>query len=302
MDVLKITNLTKTYNKKAVIDHLNMTVEKGDIYGFVGKNGAGKTTLMRLVLSLAKGDEGEISLFESDNLLKESERVGSLIETPALYKSATAYENIRRYSVLYGADEKKIPEILEFIGLDNTGRKKVSMFSLGMKQRLGIGIALIRDPEFLILDEPINGLDPEGISDIRNLLIKLNKERNVTILISSHLLDELSKIASKVGIISNGRLVCETTYEEIKKECRRSLHVAVDDVEKAKETLNAFLPDRFVSVSDNELIISKDDDNENENALINKELVSKGIMVNGLYEEGYSLEEYYLKKVGGSIE
>ena len=297
MVVLKTTNLTKTYGKRDVVNHVSMTINQGDIYGFVGTNGAGKTTMMRMILNLAAPNEGTIELFESTDILKATKKVGSLIETPALYKGCTAYENLRRYSVLYGADESKIPEILKLIGLENTGKKKAGKFSLGMRQRLGIGIALLGDPEFLVLDEPINGLDPVGISEIRNLIVTLNKEKGITFLISSHLLDELSKIATKIGIISNGTLIEEMTFPEIEAQCVSKLVIETDNPEKAKSVLA--LSEDAISIDGNKLLISENIDNA---ADYNKKLVMQDIKVSAIYMEGCSLEQFYMQKVGGTIE
>ena len=182
--VLKTNALVKKYGEATILNNINMTINRGDIYGFVGKNGAGKTTFMRTVLSLTSSTSGEIKLFGDKTIEEVGLRVGSLIEAPGLYKNSTAYENLKRFSIIYGADEEKIPEILQLVGLANTGKKKAKDFSLGMRQRLGIAIALLGEPEILLLDEPINGLDPVGIKDIRDLILKLNKEKNITNIIS----------------------------------------------------------------------------------------------------------------------
>ena len=166
--VLKTTDIVKKYGNKTVLNKINMTINKGDIYGFIGKNGAGKTTFMRVVLSLTNSNSGEVVLFNDKKITDVGLKIGSLIEMPGLYKNASAYENLKRFSILYGTDDKKIDEILKLVGLSDTGKKKIKNFSLGMKQRLGIAIALLNDPEFLMLDEPINGLDPEGIKKIRD--------------------------------------------------------------------------------------------------------------------------------------
>lgn len=299
MIVLKTDNLTKTYKKVNAVDHVSMTINKGDIYGFVGTNGAGKTTLMRLILTLATPSEGSIELFESKDILKQTARIGSLIETPALYMGCTAYENLRRYAVLYGADESKIYEILELVGLRETGRKTAGNFSLGMKQRLGIAIALLGDPEFMVLDEPVNGLDPVGITEIRNLILKLNQEKGITFLISSHLLDELSKIANKIGIINKGKLLEETTFEQIEKECQGKIIVKTDDNEKAVNLIKENFSEIVLKISESDITIIN---GAVSTATINKMLVEAGIGVEAIYPEKISLEQFYIEKVGALVE
>ena len=174
--ILKTVNLTKVYGRRTVVDGVSMTINKGDIYGFIGKNGAGKTTFMRTVLSLTSITSGKVELFGGKKIEEVGNKIGSLIEAPGLYKNATAYENLKRFSILYGADESKINNILKFVNLDKTGKKKAKDFSLGMRQRLGIAIALLGEPEFLVLDEPINGLDPAGIKEIRDVISNVDTE------------------------------------------------------------------------------------------------------------------------------
>ena len=216
-EILTTKDIVKKYGTRTVLNKINMNIHKGDIYGFIGKNGAGKTTFMRTVLSLTPKDSGEVRLFGDKSIKDVGLKIGSLIESPGLYKNASAYENLKRFSILYGADENKINEILELVGLSDTGKRKTKDFSLGMRQRLGIAIALLGDPEFLLLDEPVNGLDPEGIKDIRDVILKLNKEKNITFLISSHLLDELSKVVTRYGIIDNGVLIEEIDAKKLKE-------------------------------------------------------------------------------------
>ena len=222
-EILVAKDIVKVYGNKTVLKHVNMNINKGDIYGFIGKNGAGKTTFMRVILSLTYPKSGEVKLFGDKTIQEVGLKVGSLIEAPGLYKSLNEEQNLQRFSTLYGADESKIPEILKMVGLGDTGKKKAKDFSLGMRQRLGIAIALLGDPELLLLDEPINGLDPEGIKDIRDLILKLNKEKGITFLISSHLLDELGKIVTKYGIINNGEMIEEIDAEELREKCKQKL-------------------------------------------------------------------------------
>lgn len=207
--VIRTENLVKQYNTKKAVNQVSLHIKKGEIYGLIGKNGAGKTTFMKMILGLSAADSGKIFLFENDDLNKERVKFGSLIEEPGLYKNCSARENLHRFSILYGADKSEVDKLLRIVRLSNTGKKPVGQFSLGMKQRLGIAIALLNHPEVLVLDEPVNGLDPEGIKDVRNIILKLNQQYGVTFFISSHLLDELAKVVTCYGIMRNGRLVEE---------------------------------------------------------------------------------------------
>ena len=218
--ILKTNHLTKRYGHRAVVENLSMTIHQGDIYGFIGKNGAGKTTLIRMVTGLAAPSDGSIQLFGSGSLLEGRRRIGTVIEAPAFYPGMTARENIIAFSRLQGLrDFSHVEELLELVGLDHTGKKKCRNFSLGMKQRLAIAIALIGDPELLILDEPTNGLDPEGMKEVRDLILKLNQEKGITVLVSSHILGELSKFATRYGIIHHGKLIEEFTEEDLWRRC-----------------------------------------------------------------------------------
>ena len=293
--ILKTTNLTKQFGKKMAVNNVNMTIEKGDIYGFIGKNGAGKTTFMRLVLGTAFSTKGSITLFDGMPLEKARHRIGSLIEGPGLYKNCTAYENLKRFSLIYGGTEKEIQEILQLIGLDNTGKKKAGKFSLGMKQRLGIGIALLGNPEFLILDEPVNGLDPAGIKEVRDLILRLNHEKKVTILISSHLLDELSKVVTKYGIINDGNLVEEVSASDLIERCKQKLTFTVNDIEKAVSILSSVVPSSDIQAEDGQIILSSHLDDA---ASLNKLLVQQDIEVSGIQVQTDGLEQYFMKRIG----
>ena len=297
--VLKTNNLTKVYGRKTVVDGVSMTINKGDIYGFIGKNGAGKTTFMRTVLSLTSITSGKIELFGGKKIEEVGNKIGSLIEAPGLYKNATAYENLKRFSILYGADESKINDILKFVNLDKTGKKKAKDFSLGMRQRLGIAIALLGEPEFLVLDEPINGLDPAGIKEIRDVILKLNKELGITFLISSHLLDELAKVVTKYGIINNGVLLEEVSAKELINNCKNKLIIETDDNEKAKELIKSEFDIKKIDSIEDKLVLYSDLE---KSALINKALVKKGILVSEIYTEVDSLEEYFIRKIGDTNE
>lgn len=292
--ILKTNALVKKYGEATVLNNINMTINRGDIYGFVGKNGAGKTTFMRTVLSLTSPTSGEIKLFGDKTIEEVGLRVGSLIEAPGLYKNSTAYENLKRFSIIYGADEEKIPEILQLVGLDNTGKKKAKDFSLGMRQRLGIAIALLGDPEILLLDEPINGLDPAGIKDIRDLILKLNKEKNITFLISSHLLDELAKVVTKYGFINNGTLFEEIEAKNLLEKCKQQVIIEVDDTKKALSIIETIIDKKLVKTKDNIIIIDSNEDT----AFINTKLVKGGVSVSSIYSNSISLEDYFMERIG----
>lgn len=215
--VLQTRNITKKYSGKTVIDSINMTIKKGDIYGLIGRNGAGKTTLMRIIAGLTSPNSGEIKLFGATSAAELNEvkkKIGCVIETPALYPNMSAVQNLEYYCILMDIPDKSIIEkVLQTVGLTDTGKKKFKNFSLGMKQRLGLALALLNNPEFIILDEPMNGLDPIGIVEMRETLKRLNQEHCITIMISSHILSELSMIATCYGIIDNGKMIKELTNE-----------------------------------------------------------------------------------------
>lgn len=293
--VLRTDNLTKRFGTKCALNKVNMQIKKGEIYGFIGKNGAGKTTLMRLVLGAAMPSDGEIELFGGEDLSRARHRIGALLEYPCLYKNCTAYENLRRFSLLTGNSRDDLTEILDMVGLKDVGKKKAGKFSLGMKQRLAIGIALLGDPEFLVLDEPINGLDPAGIKEIRDVILRLNRERGVTFLISSHLLDELSKIVTTYGIIKDGVLIEQISAAELEASCRHHLQITVSDPDKALALLSCITDRSAIKVEGNSLylydLIDKSD-------RINRLLVRHNIMVSEIKVQTSSLEEYFLERMG----
>ena len=292
--VLRTKSLTKKFGSKIAVNAVDMNVAKGDIYGFIGRNGAGKTTAMKLILGLLNATEGEIELFGGEPLEKARGRIGSLIEAPGIYKNCTAYENMKRFSIIYGGTDEDIAQLLKFVGLENTGNKKAGRFSLGMKQRLGMAIAMLGNPEFLILDEPINGLDPEGIKDVRNAVLNLNEQKGVTFLISSHLLDELAKIVTRYGIINNGVLTEEISAEDLNAMCQSGLKVRVDDVGKAITALSPLVPQEEIRVSGGELVLPIDVDA----AAVNELLVKGGVRVSELGAMRGDMEEYFIARLG----
>ncbi len=295
--VLRTEGVSKQYGKHKVVDNVSMHVRKGDIYGFIGKNGAGKTTFMRMVSGLAAPAEGTIELFGSQELEQQRVRIGSLIEKPGAFGNMTARENMEVVRRKLGITEKTaIDGILEFVHLSQTGKKKVKHFSMGMKQRLGIAIALFSNPDFLILDEPINGLDPAGIKEVRGLLLKLNQERQITILISSHILGELSKIATRYGIIKDGALVEEFDAQELEVRCKRCQKVVVDDTGRAAAILEGC---NITSYDVPEPGVLRIFENLEEPWKINQELISGGVKVSESYLSGQDLEGYFMELLGG---
>ena len=302
--VLHTRNLTKLYAGKPAVDNVNMTIHKGDIYGLIGKNGAGKTTLIRMITSLIGQTGGDIELFGENTvagLTRARKRVGCVVETPALYPGLTAEQNLEYYRILYGIPEKdRIKSALEMVGLTDIGNKKFKNFSLGMKQRLGLALAILGHPDFILLDEPINGLDPIGIIEMRETIKNLNEQYGITILMSSHILTELSQIATRYGIINNGRLVKELTNSQLAEQSQRCLSVTVDDTKKAAVIIETALnTTNFKSVGQNEIRIYDYLDNPSE---VTYQLNSGGVRVNTIQEIGDNLEDYFKAIVeGGKI-
>lgn len=298
-NILKTTNITKKFSKKVAVSGVNMTIQKGDIYGFIGKNGAGKTTLIKMIVGLTAPTEGSIELFDSTNLNEGRRKTGTVIEAPAFVPNLTARQNMYiQWKLLGSGDKSIIDDTLKLVGLENVGNKKVKKFSLGMKQRLGIAMTLMGNPEFLVLDEPTNGLDPEGIIEIRHMLQKLNKERGLTILISSHILGELSKLATRYGIINEGVLIDEFTDEELAKRCASSLIVKVNDVNKACDILKSELnTDNFSVLNDNTIEIF---DFIDQPGTVNSTLSKHDIVVDSITNKSMDLEEYFMQTIGGN--
>ena len=300
--VLQTFDIVKKYNKQRVLDKVNMNIQKGDIYGFVGENGSGKTTIIRLVTGLIFADEGSYKLFGVSNkdnkILEKRKKVGAVVETPSIYRNMTAYENLKMQSLLLGInDEAKIKEVLQIVGLGDLYKnsKKAGNFSLGMRQRLGIAMALLNEPEFLILDEPMNGLDPEGIVSMRELIIHLNQNKGITFLISSHILTELSLIANRYGIISKGKIIKEISYEDIKKECDKSITIQSQDNDKLKEVITKYIDANNVEIVKNGVKVFGD---ININELLNKIIKAK-IQIDSIICNESSFEEYYLAVIRG---
>lgn len=299
--VLKTHGVTKKYGNQLSNDNIDITIKKGDIYGLIGKNGAGKTTLLRIITGLAIKTSGEVELFGQHGEKKLNEArtmVGSLIESPSFYPNMTAKENLEVSRIVRNiAGKETINEVLKLVGLEDTGKKKVKNFSLGMKQRLGIANALLGNPRLLILDEPINGLDPMGIVEIRELLKKLNREKDMTIIVSSHILGELSELATCYGIMSEGKLIEELSEEKLNEKCRQNIEIKVDHKDRAVTLLEKNLGINDYSVLENNII--KIFNNLDQIGLINSTLSMNGVVVESIGLKGETLEEYFMTLVGG---
>lgn len=297
--VLKTHALSKSYQNFQALNGLSMHVPKGAIYGFVGQNGAGKTTLIRLICGLQKPTSGGYTLYGVEStdreIAKARRRLGGIIETPSLYLDMTAEENLKmQYRVIGMPSFTGIPELLKLVGLVDAGRKKVKNFSLGMRQRLGIAIALAGDPDFLLLDEPINGLDPQGIIEMRELILRLNREKQITILISSHILDELSRLATHYGFIDKGRIVKELSAGELEAACRKCIRMEVSDTATLARVLDGMQIEYAVLSDTHADVFAKV--NVTELAYALKEL---NCDILSLQEKDESLESYYISLVGG---
>lgn len=292
--ILKTKNLTKKYKDFVALDNVNIDIKKGDIYGLIGRNGAGKTTLMKIIATLSNKTSGSFELFgNNDNELTSTKRrIGCLIENPAFFPNLSAYNNLKYYAIQKGiVNKEQIDEVINLVGLTEVKDKKFKTYSLGMKQRLGIAFAILDNPDFILLDEPINGLDPIGISELRDTLKKINEERNVTILISSHILNELNLVANKFGIIEKGRILKELTKEELDAECSKCIVIKTKDVNKAAITLEKELKTKNYKVVDNTEIRLYD---YLDNSIkVNRVLIKNDIDIISLYETGITLEDYF---------
>ena len=300
--ILEAHDLTKKYRHTVALDHIDLQIEKGKIYGFIGQNGAGKTTFLRLVTGLAFPTSGTLGLWgksSAKDLQEQRKRIGCMIETPALFPAMTAYQNMEIQRIQRGIPDKTVIEkTLNMVGLKDTGKKSVRNFSLGMRQRLGIAIALLNTPEFLILDEPINGLDPAGIVEVRNLLKSLNKEYGMTILVSSHILEELYQTATEFILIDKGKIIEEISDQELNERCKRHIAIKATDPQKALLVLEEKLhTENFKLMPDGTIrLYDYLDDLEKVAAVLS----DAHILVTGLSVSGDTLEDYFLSKIGGS--
>lgn len=297
--LLYTDSLTKNYGKHKAVNCVNIHINKGDIYGLIGRNGAGKTTLLKMLGGLASPTNGQIYMFGKggQELCEVRDKVGSHIESPGLYPEMSAYKNLKCKCIQQNVNSDiYIKDLLNLVGLRDTGNKKAKNFSMGMKQRLGIAMALVGDPELLILDEPINGLDPQGIKEIREILIKLNKDRGITIIISSHILDELSRVATSYGIIHNGELVKEVASDELMEQCKEKVLLKTQNLGRAAALLDKLKIEYSVVDDERIEIIGHTCDS----AYINSQLVKAGCEISEIWVKSDSLEDYYFKLTGGA--
>ena len=299
MNLITTNELCKRYSKKLVIDHVNMNIPEHSIYGFVGENGSGKTTIMRLLTGLAEPTSGSFTLFGVGNkdrrIYEQREKISAIVEATSLVPTLTAKQNIRYLELYSGINltEAERDELLKKVHLEEVGNKRVKDFSLGMRQRLGIAMALINKPKLMFLDEPMNGLDPEGIAELRDLLIELNQKDGITVLISSHILSELEKIASCYGFISHGKILEEITAQELKERCRKSLMVKVDNIAKAEKALKGLnIYDYRISTSGEIKIYDSVKINQ-----VVLALDAAGIDISAINSSEGSVEDYYLNLV-----
>ena len=289
--ILETNGLSKSFSRKKAVDNIDLKIRKGDIYGFIGKNGAGKTTAIKLISGLIKSDEGIIRLFDSDNLAEGRKKIGVVIENPAYYPYMSAYQNIEVQRKMKGVKDPQVTNhLLEVVGLSDTKNKKVKNFSLGMKQRLGI------EPEFLILDEPINGLDPMGIKEIRNLILKLKEESGISVLISSHILGELSKMCTAYGVITQGKLTTQIRQEELKELVKPFINVEVDNLEEAKKVIELGFEGARIEIEGNNLHIYEISDKFME---INTVLIQNNISVRSISKQDGNYEDYFISLMEG---
>lgn len=299
--VMELEGLTKSFGRKKAVDNFSLKMEKGHIYGLIGPNGAGKTTIMKMMAGLTEPDSGNMKFFGSEQVEKKRSRMSFIIEEPYMEMNMTARENMKYLMYLRGvADEKRIDELLEYVGLAETGKKTAGKFSLGMRQRLGLAMSLLSKPEIMVLDEPINGLDPEGILDIRKMLAELSAKENMTILISSHILKELSALCTDYAIVREGRLIEELSAEELMAKTRSYVVMATNDINRTTAVLEEKLGIREYRVTyENEILIYERLD---EIETLSKTVTDSGLIITRLNPEGESLEEYYIGKVGGENE
>lgn len=296
--VLKLSNISKSYNHNLVLDDVSVTLERGGIYGYIGQNGAGKTTLIRLITGLSFPDSGSMEIFGQTGqkgLEMGRRRIGCMVEHAGLYSNLTALENLQLHCKLKDIPEQQISSVLKIVGLEDTGKKKFKNFSMGMKQRLGIAAALIGNPELLILDEPVNGLDPLGIVEIREMLVKLNHEHKITILISSHLLSELYMLATDYIIIEKGRIVETLTLDQLNEQCKKHIVIETDDIQLAEIVLDNIHVKDYIKIGEGRIKILDQVPRET----LARAFHEARLILTELSSSGKSLESFFIELIGG---
>ena len=296
--ILETDKITKMYKDKTAVNQVSIHVERGEVYGLIGRNGAGKTTLLKMIANLAQPTSGTFTIHGANGETQAQMRskIGVLIEDPGVFQTLNAFQNLKAKAIAAGIkNDEYLKELLAFVGLANVGKKSVKNFSLGMRQRLGIAIAMVNSPELLLLDEPINGLDPQGIAEVRGLIHRLCKERGISVIISSHILEELSKVADRYGIIHEGVLLDEATNEELLSRCKPRLFLRTSDNEAARAALIEMDIEDYTIFEDHVEIRER----VNESGAISMRLAQKGIQTLEMRTEGNSLEDYYFRLTGG---
>ena len=297
--ILETDKITKAYGGFLAVNQVSIHVERGEVYGLIGRNGAGKTTLLKMIANLATPTSGTYSIYDANGQKSPSMRskVGVLIEDPGVFQNLSAFQNLKAKAIASGIkNDRYLNDLLAFVGLYGVGKKPVKNFSLGMRQRLGIAIAMVNDPELMLLDEPINGLDPQGIAEVRNLIHRLCVEKHISIIISSHILEELSKVANRYGIIHNGILMAEATNEELLSRCRPRLFLKTSDNDAASAVLRELGINDFSVVADHIEVRER----AQEGGAISMALAQKGIQTLEMRTEGQSVEDYYFHLTGGA--
>ncbi|MBQ5967870.1 MAG: ATP-binding cassette domain-containing protein [Clostridiales bacterium] len=297
--ILETDKITKAYGGFLAVNQVSIHVERGEVYGLIGRNGAGKTTLLKMIANLATPTSGTYSIYDANGQKSPSMRskIGVLIEDPGVFQNLNAFQNLKAKAIAAGIkNDRYLNDLLAFVGLYGVGKKPVKNFSLGMRQRLGIAIAMVNDPELMLLDEPINGLDPQGIAEVRNLIHRLCVEKHISIIISSHILEELSKVANRYGIIHNGILMAEATNEELLSRCRPRLFLKTSDNDAASAVLRELGINDFSVVDDHIEVRER----AQEGGAISMALAQKGIQTLEMRTEGQSVEDYYFHLTGGA--
>ncbi|MBP5187318.1 MAG: ATP-binding cassette domain-containing protein [Clostridiales bacterium] len=297
--ILETDKITKAYGGALAVNQVSIHVERGEVYGLIGRNGAGKTTLLKMIANLATPTSGTYSIYDANGQKSPSMRskIGVLIEDPGVFQNLNAFQNLKAKAIAAGIkNDRYLNDLLAFVGLYGVGKKPVKNFSLGMRQRLGIAIAMVNDPELMLLDEPINGLDPQGIAEVRNLIHRLCVEKHISIIISSHILEELSKVANRYGIIHNGVLMAEATNEELLSRCRPRLFLKTSDNDAASAVLRELGINDFSVVADHIEVRER----AQEGGAISMALAQKGIQTLEMRTEGQSVEDYYFHLTGGA--